>query len=51
MGSERKKKEVFELIETDIAVLLGVMKSGVGNLKWNRNMILKAWKNCNNKRK
>jgi hypothetical protein len=52
MGSKRNKKEVFEFIETDIAVQLGVMKSGIGNIRWNRSMILKAWKEyCSSKRK
>jgi hypothetical protein len=52
MSSERKKKEVFVLIEGDVAVQLAVMKSGIGNIRQNRSMILKTWKeNCSSKRK
>jgi hypothetical protein len=52
MGSERKKKEIFELIEAVVAVQLGVMKSGIGNIRHNRSMILKAWKeSCSSRRK
>jgi IS30 family transposase len=52
-----KKKEVLDLIDKGvsqraIAVQFGVAKSTVGNIKKNRDSIMKAWEeNCSNERK
>jgi hypothetical protein len=43
--------KLVEYIEACVAEQYCVAKPRIGNIKENRNMILKAWKNCSNKRK